>query len=216
MSDSGIPHVPDNGADNWKPPNWLLDFVQEALPIIAARQQELLDAMDRWRKPHAKAEQWLEYFGDVITAHTPINEQLVDAKRLTVLECLNLERAEFPLPLDPTRNYTGDEMRTVLVAIHDATRRPRDRLRSTERGVYAALCLKVRDLTIADLPILNRFLRTVAVAEDLKSLASHRSEMTWEEAAQAQAASRPRRPMDKLRENGGANSLRKGHSRKGG
>jgi hypothetical protein len=69
---------------------------------------------------------------------------------------------DLPLPLQHTRNYSLDVCLVVLHAVHDASRRPRDRLRSTERGLYSVLCGLVQKMVPEDLPYLLSMLASAA------------------------------------------------------
>jgi hypothetical protein len=149
--------IPDP-CPEWDPPRWLTDFVRdEVRPFLDRHQPAALDALQHWLAERSQTDGWLQQCATALAEGGSLDEAL--KRPPTGNEALDL-----PLPLQHTRNYSLDVSLVVLLAVHDATRRPRDRLRSTERGLYGVLCGLVQKMVLEDLPDLRSILANAAAA----------------------------------------------------
>jgi hypothetical protein len=151
--------LPDSSPE-WTPPRWLTDFVRDEIrPFLDRYQKAALDAWDRWLAERHQTEAWLQHLAESVAQGRPLDEASLRPK------AFNEVPLELPLPLQRSRNYSHDETLIVALAVHDATRRPKDRIRSTERGLYRELCRQVEELNEQDLPHLKAMLVQLALSD---------------------------------------------------
>jgi hypothetical protein len=181
----------------WRAPEWILDFTNVQIrPYLKRHQQDAVEALNRYYAAHLREEALLE----IATNYAESGDS--SAKEyLQKAQSYNAKPLDFPLPLSPGRNYTRDEMLIVMLAVHDATRQPKYRIRSTERGLYRELCRRVQDLRKPDLPQLQRMLVELAAGDSPAPGPGPQTPAKvlsgWDEIAKA--LERPHRDRDKIK-----------------
>jgi hypothetical protein len=139
-------------------PFWLAEFVRnEVRPFFDfdLALQAALAALARWRAYIPEKDMYLR--------------QLAEGSAPPEPRAYNEPPLDLPLPPLRNRNWTCDQCLIALLAVHDETRDPKDRIVSTEIGIYAALCLRVRDLRKEDLPDLRAMLKKASACLQLSA-----------------------------------------------
>lgn len=140
-------------------PLWLAAFVRdEVRPFLHQHRQSALEALSCWRAEYTAHDAFLRHLAALAENSTTH----AGSSQAPAPWAYNGPPLDLPLPPTPNRNWSCDQCMVVLLAVHDETRDPRDRLIPTDAGLFTALCCRVHQLTEEQLPDLRAMLRTAS------------------------------------------------------
>jgi hypothetical protein len=146
-------------SSDYDAPDWLTAFVRDEIrPFLDLHRQDALDALARWRASLAEQDTFLRQLAALDEGQTTH----VSGSASPRPRAYNGPPLDLPLPPLRNRNWTCDQCFIALLAVHDETRDPKDRIVSTENGIYADVCRRVQELTEEHLPDLRAMLRTAS------------------------------------------------------